>query len=446
MADVLVKQFTYQTDSKTGSDRISRLYIKVYGDGAFIREVTEITETQSDAAALSRTKNSIEKYGIKAPDGTQYLLESAAPPAPPAAPTETNTGTNTAVLNDAAGTLLTGTSEPNPDTEWSDRTSSSRTIKVTATKNGRNYSVGFYNFYAKDTDEIQKDIWARTYEDIASRIFNDDVDLDPTLEDKLPYGYTVKVTSYTFTTVPPDRIKEQPAPPPPPPPPPPVIKDRRRKRERYVPESRYGKPKSTSGGDFVIKETGEDYKGNYIEIFDGRFLSGTKPEENGAELVELSPNYLEDLMPAATIAAGLLAGFFKPKLKKGDKEKGKTKRFFVQDKRTNKITETNLETYQLSQNIPSKRFVAVDWELKGPAEDQVIKGYPYEGAASKNKKAIAAVEKQMPGISTFITDYAFLVEEPSYTTASTLSSDIVKVQDPLVVLENSRKANFDTRK
>ena len=220
MADVLVKQFTYQTDSKTGSDRISRLYIKVYGDGAFIREVTEITETQSDAAALSRTKNSIEKYGIKAPDGTQYLLESAAPPAPPAAPTETNTGTNTAVLNDAAGTLLTGTSEPNPDTEWSDRTSSSRTIKVTATKNGRNYSVGFYNFYAKDTDEIQKDIWARTYEDIASRIFNDDVDLDPTLEDKLPYGYTVKVTSYTFTTVPPDRIKEQPAPPPPPPPPP----------------------------------------------------------------------------------------------------------------------------------------------------------------------------------------------------------------------------------
>jgi hypothetical protein len=446
MADVLVKQFTYQTDSKTGSDRISRLYIKVYGDGAFIREVTEITETQSDAAALSRTKNSIEKYGITAVDGTRYILETNAPPTPPAAPTETNTGTNTAVLNDAAGTLLTGTSEPNPDTEWSDRTSSSRTIKVTATKNGKNYTVGFYNFYNKDTDETQKEIWARSYEDIASRIFNDDVDLDPTLEDKFPYGYTAKVTSYTFTPVPPDRIKEQPAPPPPPPPPPPVIKDRRRKRERYVPESRYGKPKSTSGGDFVIKETGEDYKGNYIEIFDGRFLSGTKPEENGAELVELSPNYLEDLMPAATVAAGLLAGFFKPKLKKGDKERGKTKRFFVQDKRTNKITETNLETYQLSQNIPSKRFVVVDWELKGPAEDQVIKGYPYEGAASKNKKAIAAVEKQMPGISTYITDYAFLVEEPSYATASTLSSDIVKVQDPLVVLENSRKANFDTRK
>jgi hypothetical protein len=225
-----------------------------------------------------------------------------------------------------------------------------------------------------------------------------------------------------------------------------AIKDRRRRRERYVPESRYSEPKSTPGGDFVVKETGEDYKGSYIELFDGRFLSGTKPEENGAELVELTPNYLEDLMPAAVVAAGLLAGFFKPKLKRGEREKGKTKRYFIQDKRTNKIVETDLETYQLSQSIPSKRFAAVDWEIKGPAEDQLINGYPFEGGASKNRKAIAGIEKQLPGISTFITDYAFLVEEPSFTSARILSLDVIKVQDPLVELENSRKANFDTRK
>lgn len=225
-----------------------------------------------------------------------------------------------------------------------------------------------------------------------------------------------------------------------------AIKDRRRRRERYVPESRYSEPKSTPGGDFVVKETGEDYKGSYIELFDGRFLSGTKPEENGAELVELTPNYLEDLMPAAVVAAGLLAGFFKPKLKRGEREKGKTKRYFIQDKRTNKIVETDLETYQLSQSIPSKRFAAVDWEIKGPAEDQLINGYPYEGAASKNKKAIAAVEKQMPGISTFVTDYLLLVEEPISSTANELSSNTIIIEDPALALENSRKANFDTRK
>jgi len=233
---------------------------------------------------------------------------------------------------------------------------------------------------------------------------------------------------------------------PPPTPPPPVTQDRRRSRERYIPESRYSKPKNTSGGQFVIKDTGEDYKGSYIETFDGRFYSGTKPEQNGVELVELSPNYLEDLMPAAIAAAGLLAGFFKAKLKKGDREKGRTKRYFVQDKRTNKIVETDLENYQLAQSIPSKRFATADWIIKGPAENQVINGYPFEGAASKNRKTIQALEPQMPGISAFVTDYSLLVEEPVNPKQNELYSDVVKVEDPLVELENFRKANFDQRK
>ena len=59
-----------------------------------------------------------------------------------------------------------------------------------------------------------------------------------------------------------------------------ALKDRRRNRERYVPESRYSKPKNTSGGQFAIKDTGEDYKGSYIETFDGKFYSGTKQEQS----------------------------------------------------------------------------------------------------------------------------------------------------------------------
>ena len=225
-----------------------------------------------------------------------------------------------------------------------------------------------------------------------------------------------------------------------------ALKDRRRNRERYVPESRYSETKNTPGGQFAVKDTGEDYKGSYIETFDGKFYSGTKPEQNGVELVELSPNYLEDLMPAAIVAAGLLAGFFIPKLKKGDKEKGKTKRYFVQDKRTNKIVETDLENYQLAQTIPSKRFATADWIIKGPAENQIVNGYPFEGAGSKNKKTIQALETQMPGISTFVTDYSLLVEEPVDPKQNQLYSDTVRVEDPIIELENSRKANFDLRK
>jgi hypothetical protein len=225
-----------------------------------------------------------------------------------------------------------------------------------------------------------------------------------------------------------------------------AVRDRRRRRERYIPESRYSEPKSTAGGDFAIKDTGEDYKGSYIETFDGKYYSGTKPEQNGAELVKLSPEYLEDLMPAAITVAGLLVGFFKPKLKKGDREKGVIKRYFIQDKRTNKIIETDLETYQESRSLPSKRFATADWIIKGPAEDKLINGYPFEGAASKNRKTIQGLESQMPGISTFVTDYSLLVEEPVNPKQNELSSQTIVVEDPLIALDNSRKANFDSRK
>jgi hypothetical protein len=225
-----------------------------------------------------------------------------------------------------------------------------------------------------------------------------------------------------------------------------AIRDRSKSRERYIPESRYSEPNSTAGGDFAVKDTGEDYKGTYIETFDGKFYSGTRPEQNGVELVEITPNYLEDLMPAVVTIAGLLVGFFIPKLKKGDKEKGVTKRYFIQDKRTNKIIETDLETYQESQNLPSKRFISTDWIIKGPAENTMIRGYSFEGAASKNRKAILALEKQMPGISTFITDYSLLVEEPVNPKQNELSSETVRIENPEISLENSRKANFDTKK
>jgi hypothetical protein len=450
MADVLVKQFTYQTDSRSDSDRISRLYIKVFGDGTFIREVSEITETQSDAAALSRTKTSVEKYGITAVNGTRYILESAAPPTPPPTPTPSppSTVTNTAILNDAEGTTLTGTSVPNPDTEWGDRTSSSRTAQVKASKNGRTYEEALYNFYSRDTEQNQKGIWERMYEDIASEIYNDDVDRDPTIEDKFPDGYTVKVTSFTYTTVPPDRPKPTPPPPveaeKPYEPPTPVEGPK-----RYIPEGRYRKPASTSGGEFVELESGEPYKGFYIETYKGKFYAGKTPEENGPELVKEKKiaDQIALLGIVGAIVPGLLAGFFKKKLTPFEKKKGVTKRNFIQDKDNNKIIETDPETFeQAKQVLVNNRFAQVDWITKGPAEDKMFGKYPFEGAASKNRKAILAAEKNMPGISLFVTNYSLYVEEPVSAVQNQLTSETEVERDPLVELDNSRKARFDTRK
>ena len=152
-------------------------------------------------------------------------------------------------------------------------------------------------------------------------------------------------------------------------------------------------------------------------------------------------------MPLVALIPGLLKGFFKPKLKKGDSEKGKTQRFFIQPKTTQKILEVDKQTYhQAQKQLVNYNFAQTDWIIKGPAENQIINWYPYEGAASKNKKAIQALEKTIPGISTFITDYSLLVEELAVKSDTSLQSATTVVEDPQTQLDNSRKANFDLRK
>ena len=72
--------------------------------------------------------------------------------------------------------------------------------------------------------------------------------------------------------------------------------------------------------------------------------------------------------------------------------------------------------------------------------------YPFEGAASKNRKTILALEKDMPGISLFVTNYSLYVEEPVSVAQNQLTSETQVEKDALVELDNSRKANFDLRK
>lgn len=222
------------------------------------------------------------------------------------------------------------------------------------------------------------------------------------------------------------------------------------KFKRYIPKSSYTEPKYTLGREYTIKDTGEEYVGYYIEASRGKFYSGKSPQQGGGELLKIEKERLINQGAKAGIfalLATLAKGFFKPKMSSIDKERGFTIRYFIQDKNNNKIVETDRETYlEAQKELLNNRFVQVNWTIKGPAENSVIAGYPYEGAASKNRKAIAAVEKQIPGISTFITDYSLLVEEPVPATVNELSSNIVTLKDPDIALENSRKANFDTKK
>ena len=127
--------------------------------------------------------------------------------------------------------------------------------------------------------------------------------------------------------------------------------------------------------------------------------------------------------------------------------RGKTKRYFIKAKNSGKVSEVSKDTYQQAQTtLPNQIFAEIDWVIKGPAEDKNINGYMYEGAESKNKKTIQALEKQMPGVSLLIKDYKFLVEEPITPEKLNTTSQEVIVKDLETRIENDRKANFDHKR
>jgi hypothetical protein len=255
---------------------------------------------------------------------------------------------------------------------------------------------------------------------------------------------------------------QPPQPPPTPAPPPPVVAPKPyvpptpvSTPVRYIPEGRYRKAKSTSGSDFIELESKKPYKGFYIETYKGKFYAGKTPEENGPELVKIKKDIK---FPIGLF--GLLVGFFLKKPTQSEKKKGVTKRNFIQDKNDKKIIETDPDTYaQAKITLVNSTFAEVDWVIGGPANDVMFGEYLYEGAESKNKKTIQALEKTMPGISTFVTDYKYLVEDITTTTESIQAAtkarvvqpasnqtETLLVQDPDIQLENFRKANFDLRK
>jgi hypothetical protein len=218
-------------------------------------------------------------------------------------------------------------------------------------------------------------------------------------------------------------------------------------KNTYVPKGKYKKAKHTSGGEFITTLDNQPYTGYYIEIYGGQYRAGKAPEDKGADLTKIVDNAVKAVAPALGVLAGLAAGLFGRKLTKRETDSGVAKRYFLQNKVNNKIQEVDEPTYNAAKKeLPNRVFAQVDWIVKGPAEDKMFGQYKYEGAESRNKKTIQDLEKQVPGISTFITDYKYLVQEPVIVDKQTLTSQTIVEEDPTIQLENSRKANFDTRK
>jgi len=215
----------------------------------------------------------------------------------------------------------------------------------------------------------------------------------------------------------------------------------------YLAEGSYKKAKYTGGFSFIEEVTKENYRGYYIEDNKGRYYSGKGPSKDNVRLIKVDAVNKSKLTTGlkSTLIA-LAAGLASKVISDIEKQNGKTKRYFIQDKTTGKISETDKSTFtQAKQEMSNQNFSEVDWIIAGPAEDLTYGTYLYEGASTKNEKAIKALESEMKGISTFITDYSYLVEDLALTQKANSITQTQTVTDADTVLDNSRKANFDTK-
>lgn len=182
---------------------------------------------------------------------------------------------------------------------------------------------------------------------------------------------------------------------------------------KFIPKSNYKKAKHTNGGKFTIAATGQPYVGFYIEDSRGNFIAGEVPEEKGPELAEIP----QDAGLTATQPTGLLLEVLKRELTQNEIQQGSIKRYFTQDLYNSTIAEILPETYFADkQDTLRKNTLEVEWITKGPADDRLFGKYPYQGAESKNRQTIQEANKTMPGISTYISDYKYLVQEAAINT------------------------------
>ena len=168
----------------------------------------------------------------------------------------------------------------------------------------------------------------------------------------------------------------------------------------YLPKSKYKGPFSASGGDkkVLVLETEEVYRGKYFVTYKGKLFEGRFPKEAGRELIFektlLKKRAEENVTPTPT------SSLIVPTEK--DYQNKQFKRYFSRDKRTGKIIEVDLKEYKNIKNYPSFTGLEISWWIEGPALDTKYNGYLYEGAISRNKKALTKAEKTFPGISSYL--------------------------------------------
>jgi len=192
----------------------------------------------------------------------------------------------------------------------------------------------------------------------------------------------------------------------------------------YLPKFKTTKAKYTTGSEYAIRSTGENYVGYYILSSQGIPYSGKQFIQNSSQ--ELIAQVAE--IPAENIQEFVRYTDYDEIRKREDEYKLRTtlplpvhiftpdfeyeinKRFFAKSKVTQAIVEISREDYlelskkTLKYHYPSYDIVIVDWYVRGAVGDFQNGSYLIEGIRTKNTREVQKANKVMPGISQVLTN------------------------------------------
>lgn len=169
----------------------------------------------------------------------------------------------------------------------------------------------------------------------------------------------------------------------------------------YYPLSEITENLYTPGYEFIEKDTGKFYTGDYFSTTDGKYFTGKTISINSKELLYTNKS------EKSTVVSGFTNDAVIPT--ESDYEKGSFTRYVI--KRVNSgsesILEVSEENFEKSKKNPLYNQVQFVWHITGPLYDDFSNmSYPIQGVVSKNMETIQSLEHKLPGLSEVFNNYS----------------------------------------
>lgn len=181
----------------------------------------------------------------------------------------------------------------------------------------------------------------------------------------------------------------------------------------YYPLNKITANQYTSGNQFLLLKTGQEYKGYYFSTYDGKYFTESTPSPTSLELQKVSDSIKPSLSLATAPYDNLISStaqvtpqHYTSVPTEQDYKNGYYTRYFT--KRVNgdlqTITEVNKTVFDSMSDNPLYNRLTLQWMLTGPLEDRYITGMVVLGVVNRNIKTVSQAARQMQYLDQYLTN------------------------------------------